>query len=86
MVDAELMVCFGVCLGHPHRQAGEGKVGTLCLCKNPAEPNFSVLTCVAKELSALKLDCGPLEVVSLGRVGNSSNVGLIVFPCSCHLP
>ena len=47
-----MMMCFAVCLCHPHWHAGEVTVGTRRLCKKSARPIFSVRICVARELSA----------------------------------
>ena len=46
------MICFAVCLCHPHGHAGEVATGTRRLCVKSARPIFSVRICVARELSA----------------------------------
>ena len=65
------MICFAVCLCHPHGHAGEVTAGTRRLCRKLARPIFSVRICVARELSAFGRPSCMRSLLLLKRGGKS---------------
>ena len=72
------MICFAVCLCHPHGHVREVTVGTRRLCKKSARPIFSVRIRVDRELSAFaKPSCIRSLFLLKGLVRATVGFGLV---------